>query len=357
MNYLKQSRIQKKESGFASIVVALILVLVLGLVTLGFAQLARREQQNSLNRQLSDVAYYAAETGLNDAEKNLPALLALGGTNNDCLNDSSKFPTTPLKSNIDASTGASYTCVRVSNSTDTIVRDSIPANSGWQVNFSTTATINSFVFHWKSDNNYATPHPLPKKFDTLAAWTASQYPGVFQFSITPLPPSGSFDRNYLLNNTYHAVFYPSSETGTYDVATAPRGALIGAADCDPSSNYQPCVTIKNLPAASSYVMHVVSFYDTSTITLSDPTFNGSVKQFTGQPTIDVTAKARYVLKRIRVSAPTGSLVSGATIPPGALEASGTCKRLATYSGQTAFVSAYPGDDNPATGHNICDLDY
>ena len=69
---MKKDTVQPKKSGwneegFASIVIALILIIVLSLLTIGFAQLARREQQTALSKQLANQAQYAAESGINDA--------------------------------------------------------------------------------------------------------------------------------------------------------------------------------------------------------------------------------------------------------------------------------------------------
>ena len=58
---------QPDQRGFAAIVVALVLILVLSLLTIGFAELMRHEQRSALDKQLSSQAYYAAESGVNDA--------------------------------------------------------------------------------------------------------------------------------------------------------------------------------------------------------------------------------------------------------------------------------------------------
>src|SRR6185312_12285926 len=57
------------QAGFASLIIAIVLVLVLSLITVGFAQLMRREQKSALDKHLSSEAYYAAESGVNDAAK------------------------------------------------------------------------------------------------------------------------------------------------------------------------------------------------------------------------------------------------------------------------------------------------
>src|ERR1019366_6721948 len=63
----------RNEQGFASLIIAITLVIVLSLLTVGFAQLMRNEQNQVTNRQLNSQAYYAAESGINDAARALNA--------------------------------------------------------------------------------------------------------------------------------------------------------------------------------------------------------------------------------------------------------------------------------------------
>src|SRR4051794_12557602 len=65
------------EDGFASIVIALVMITVLALITVSFAQLARREQQSALSKQLASQANYAVESGINDLKNKIPQMLTL----------------------------------------------------------------------------------------------------------------------------------------------------------------------------------------------------------------------------------------------------------------------------------------
>jgi hypothetical protein len=64
-----QSRLAglRREGGFVSIIVCMIIMTILSLITIGFAQIMAREQRQALDRQLSSQAFYAAESGVNDA--------------------------------------------------------------------------------------------------------------------------------------------------------------------------------------------------------------------------------------------------------------------------------------------------
>ena len=58
---------QKNQNGTASIISTLILVILLSLISIGFAKIMDRSLQNSLDSNLSSAANYAAQSGINDA--------------------------------------------------------------------------------------------------------------------------------------------------------------------------------------------------------------------------------------------------------------------------------------------------
>src|SRR5689334_20404193 len=83
-----------RQAGMVAIMVMLILMLVISLIVLGFAQISRRNQRQSLDRQLSTQAFYAAETGINDAAEIIKNALAAGTTaadKPDCQSDGGGF--------------------------------------------------------------------------------------------------------------------------------------------------------------------------------------------------------------------------------------------------------------------------
>ena len=134
---------QLNEKGFASIVIALVLIIVLSLLTVGFAQLARREQQNALNKQLAVQANYAAETGINDAYKDILSgkinTVNTGGSNaNKCLtkagsgSGTQSLPTDAQTANqsIDSNTDVSYSCLLVDLTPKNLTFDNVTPDSG-----------------------------------------------------------------------------------------------------------------------------------------------------------------------------------------------------------------------------------
>ena len=64
-----KQRQAKDERGMVAIMIAMFLMIILSLITLGFLRLMQREQRQALDNSLSTQAYYAAESGINDAVK------------------------------------------------------------------------------------------------------------------------------------------------------------------------------------------------------------------------------------------------------------------------------------------------
>src|SRR5689334_4150187 len=103
----------RQQAGMVSIMVTMILMIVLSLVVIGFAQIARRNSRQSLDRQLSTSAFYAAEAGVNDVRD----LIKTQGTppaKPDCTNGSGAtaayYGGLP-SSTLDAAANVKYTCV------------------------------------------------------------------------------------------------------------------------------------------------------------------------------------------------------------------------------------------------------
>jgi Tfp pilus assembly protein PilX len=110
---------QLRQSGVASLMVTMVMMIVISLIVLGFAQISRREQTNSLNRQLSTQAFYAAETGINDAQNAINAAAANGTAitpKTGCTDNGNSTSIYYGKINyiVNSAQGVTYTCLLVS---------------------------------------------------------------------------------------------------------------------------------------------------------------------------------------------------------------------------------------------------
>jgi len=340
--------IQNKEDGFASIVIALVLITVLSLITLGFAQLARHEQQNALNKQLAIQANYAAESGINDAEALIRHGKITSGNGTSCLNlssytDNTVVPARTYSNTINGLSGVTYSCVLVKTDLPKLVKDPLPAGTSWTAIFHTDPTkpkLESIDVAWASTK------PAGKVLSTLPVGvnpnTGWNSPAVLEVSIVPLTSNFGTpnSRSSLISGTFTVYLYPKSPANT--IAYAP-GAVRIAQGC---ATVTTCsVTINNLassgvPAGGSYMVRILAFYDESIVSIEDGTSVGPITKldFTGaQALVDVTGRARDVLKRLQVRIPLNGGADPDSYPNYSLEAQDICKRMETQPAGTRYV--------------------
>lgn len=350
MNY-KHPKLNEK--GFASIVIALVLIIVLALLTVGFAQLARREQQSALDKQLADQANYAAESGINAAYRDIKAnkITADGaapGTfkadNQNCMHAPAGYTGLTANQSVNSNNGVLYTCLLVDLQPPNLQFGNVSPGSGRHMNFGTQDSLSSLTVYWgsASGHNSNFPGSTGTNLPPWNTWSGNHYPAVIQFSITPVGGLGTQPgpTQYLINNTFNVYLYPAS-SGGHSVAFDPnnQGQKVSG-DCDPSTpnpagapaaaDYPCKVTINGL-SGQSFVIHFVDYYDTSNIYATGVTVSGAPAQFSGEPLIDVTGKARNVLKRLQerllLNGGNNGPNDNAILPNGAIEAQNICKRI------------------------------
>lgn len=309
------------QSGFASITIALILVILLSLLTVGFAQLARREQRTALDKQLASQAYYAAESGVNDVK----ALIDSGTTDfgatsaTQCTN--LPPPNDPV---INRTSGVKYTCVLIDLKPKNLVFNHVEKDDERVVIFSNeknglAAKADSFVVSWSSADGKNTPR---SNQDNSKDWGNS--PAVLQVSLTPIDTVSRAD---LITNTMTAYLYPTASVVDNSVNYATNTVVKKSGGC---SGTGQCKTTFNVYGiANTYLLRFLNYYDASTVSIGDAKSGGTPMTFVGaQAQVDVTGKARNVLKRIQVRIPLKPKNSS-DFPGNGLEAQHICKRFST----------------------------
>lgn len=335
------------ESGFASIVIALVLVLVLSLITVAFAQLARREQKSALDKQLATQAYYAAESGINDVIKNIDAVSLLSNDPNTCLSNSqlTQIGLTPDGNkgvSVSSSDNAvSYSCVLVDADPDTLQYKGIAPEEQKSSTFSISDNLKQFTINWSSaDQTKTTPRTVAEtpKFTSKATWNS---PGVLQVSITPLT---DMSRAGLIANTGTVFLYPGG-SGPDSISFASikgidKGKIVDGHCNNVGGDYPtyPCrATINgfNEGPGVKFLIRILNYYTASNILISDAENQANIPfDFQGaQAKIDVTGRARDVLKRVQVRAPIDPIEEGTGFT---LEGQSICKRTTTYPGRDSL---------------------
>ena len=322
------------QAGMVSLIVTMILMVVMSLIVLGFARITRHEQRQALDRQLSAQAYYAAESGINDAVRaltNSPSYEGYdvgggndGGTGNKthCEPDpaggvppsplgpgSNKVedPANPIKSE--------YTCLLINQNPTSLVFK--PVGEGQAISADVRfkrpsvpgdATAESIVISWSPDDGSPVSPPVAPVFfpnfpRRVVGITWNSNTAVARLQLTNFGSSpDDYSRINLDNSTLTAFLYPvTAGVGTINFSGLPanHGQII-AGNCAAICR----VTINNVNTTHAF-LRIGSIYRDSQITIQ--AYNTSSPEplvmTGGQAVIDSTGKAQDVLRRIQVRLP------------------------------------------------------
>ena len=343
------------QAGMVSIMVTMVLMIVISLIVLGFAQISRRNQRQQLDRQLSTQAFYAAETGVNDVTKLITDELAAHPATtvpakDDCANTGIY---SALNNVLDANSRVEYSCVTL-DPTPAVLQYGDVDNDAVVAPLSTSSgtSFSTLKLTWRSKDNTATPlNNCPTAangaFTTTANWQCGY--GVLRFDLVPV--NGNFDAEQLRQRTMTTFVVPmqgaAASNGPINFAqnAANTNARFGLrctnADCN--------LTIQNLNT-DKYYLRVGSIYKGSSLQITGTDASGNPVEFKdGQVVIDSTGKAQDVLRRIQVRVPlTGG--SKSEQPSNALESTGAiCKRFAMS--ETFFQKYITTTEVPDPGVN------
>lgn len=388
---MSKNQLKKNEEGVVAIVVTVIVLLVISLTALGLARLARREQRQALDRQLSSEAFYLAEAGVNDAIKaiNTPGSPYATGNKDSCTGTDTLVPggnklglltTTvdPLKTRVKdglldplgiAGSDGQYSCVLIKHDLETIEYTSINTSKSSYAdvnsvdNSGNPIVLNSLTFGWEAEdsasvNNFRTSAIT----DFPANW--SDTTGILRVDITDLNGTKNTMTDIVYStNTFY--LYPKEESGTpivqafgagpFGVLPAGKGVIVNGR-CDDTDTTPPrlrkCnVTISGLTGGSHYFVRLKAIYNPVRVTFKSGIPAAKLRGVQAQ--IDSTGKVADVLKRIQVRVP----LHDYSYPEYAAEsAGGVCKRTSVWpDGAAPDYTDVPAGSTTETDRAICDL--
>jgi hypothetical protein len=351
-----RTAIRTNQQGLVSLVVTMIIMIVLSLIVVGFAQVARREQRIALDHQLSQQAEYAAESGINDAKRavfdNANALAPnpynrAGGSKD--KKTCGPVAGTPLADNTLSDT-VSYSCLLIDQSPPDLKYSNIQTDVSTVVPINAVdpatgnpVNINKIVLNWQVKDTTPAPvsHTYPK-LPSAGGWGANQTGMLRTDVIAP----GDLSQSALNDNLFTTFMYPSSG-GSHQVTYAPTGSSpqaqgeLSKADCSggpwtgdpdlPDLNYQCRMDIDvSAVGSSSFFLRLRSIYNASQLDIAAIGTTGKVDLRGAQVEIDSTGKAQDVLKRVKVRAKDPDNSSGPIFTEYALDvAGGICKQIIT----------------------------
>ncbi|HEY5667863.1 MAG TPA: pilus assembly PilX N-terminal domain-containing protein [Candidatus Saccharimonadales bacterium] len=338
--------LRQSQNGMISIMTAMILLIVISLIVLGFAQQARRNQRVTLDRQLSTQAFYAAESGVNDVRELIANAASAGTTIPDktsCSDTGAGGFYASLNPTLDAQHRVSYSCIMV-DASPTVLRYSdvgttstiIPMTSASATNFrSITITLQPKV---TGNPLVGCPNSTLNQFQPTGSWSCGY--GVLRFDLVPAA-GGGLTADGLRNATMTTFAIPFSAGGTgtipYVAGIANANNLIGMS-CTASN----CSLTINGLSQSSYYMRISSLYRDMAMQVTGQDNTGAVHIAGAQVVIDATGKSQDVLRRIQVNVPVLSTSQNQLSDYALQSTTAICKRYAVMDGYFAKDSAVSG---------------
>lgn len=352
MNVSGMRRVAKQEDGIISIFTATMLILVLSLVVLGLAQISRREQRVSLDNQLSSQAFYAAESGVNDAVAAIKTKLASGGGiayKNSCGPTSDYPKLDAARAKLDGD-NVKYSCLLINPNPD-VVKATLTSNpSVLALTPATPGSLNTLTLVWDPPsgspaNSSGCPggtngiSDLPPK----SSWSCSY--GIVRVDL--VKTDSGVTRQDLRDNSVTMFLVPSSTGNTVSysdlrLTNSNNGKVVSAncsgAFCTADISVQP----------GNYYMKATSIYR-SDFELRVSSNGGAGNFVNSQVVIDSTGKAQDVLRRIAVNlnliGGSPSLVSAALI-----SGDSVCKKFTVFNGYYSAPNSIAGGG----GNPMCD---
>lgn len=331
---------QRDERGMASFLITLFIMMVIGLIIIGFAQLTRRDQRQSLDRQLSVQANYAAETGINDAVRYLQTNPNFEKT--DCGEASPGQLLSGYNNVLDAGSNISYSCVLIDATPGDLRKQDIGFSSNvvFPVQLASGAGINSITFQWAAKSASNTATSCPNAYNYPVNRNPACQIGLLRIDMVPYGLAASPSRTNFIDNLFTVFAHPVVGGPTSVGYTTNAGSNPTATDGGCSANVCT-LTVSISGGTNRYFVRLNSIYALSDVTIT-ANGGGPGNELVGaQAVIDSTGVASDVTKRIQVRIP---LAGTDSLPGFAIQTQNSqCKRFANMPGNQIYAIS-PTDD-------------
>jgi hypothetical protein len=367
--------LKQNQAGMVSFFVVMIIMAIITLIVIAYAQITRREQRQALDRQLNSQAFYAAETGINDAVdvlKNSASDSPLRRNDyTECSGKDSfeKADGVNINMQLSAENGISYSCLLVDATPRQLSYDNIAIGTSQVIPIlpKNDGRVDSLSLSWgsvtKANTTQKSGCPTSAAVQNAATFRPSSDNCEYAVLRVELVPFSDGDRSRTDLIKDRAVYFAqpvSDDVGQPTTVVPPLSYRFIDADQDDQGKVVPVVCAHkdnqykkrcavnfsfSNPNFIGYI-RVTSLYHASDLLVTGSS-NGVEVEFAGaQAEIDVTGKAGDVLKRIRAYRALGNF-TGTPLPDYALQSTKTqCKRF--NADGSAIVVSQPGDFS-----NVC----
>lgn len=344
------------QKGAASMIVVIFMSIILTVLTIGFVRIALDEQRQATDDDLSSRAYYAAESGLEDAKRAVGDYTDGTITSLAALNGDVCEPPVGYNSLLSEEFGASYTCQLIDFTPATYRAEFTAPNQTRQIDINPVdadgdpvSNLRTIVIKWHindtqgndGDGLLGVDTTLKSESDnslpTLTSWS---HPALFEIG-TYAYTNGNISSSTIDSERNLAFPTDKSSPTTY---TAGGGAAVDGtlqdASCDEAvlSGEYACEIRINLSGPPNKVLRLTNWYATTTAEISLLNASGDPVFFEGaQVLVDVTGKAGEVFRRVEAVI---DVNPPSILPNFAIQsATDICKNFSITDNPSDFVAA------------------
>ncbi|MDQ2973689.1 MAG: pilus assembly PilX N-terminal domain-containing protein [bacterium] len=337
----------RNKNGMVAIMVTSVIMVIMSLITLGFARMVQREQRQGLDNQLSTQAFYAAESGIN-------AVSAFINSSGTPASAKTNCDVTPFGNGVidPATPDVRFTCVMYDPTPEYLEANNgaIKPERSKVIPINARPNASRLTFSW-GDNN-----PSRTNYDNTCTgvntnipaddWGAANRIGMLQIDLIPVhngAPAPQIERNILDQETATVLMYPCGASGVSSVdienyragvgndSGVDRGRAVGA-NCTGAAPYPCSLSITNLPTNADFYARIKSIYGDLNLIIEGESASGNRTSFANaQVVVDSTGRANDVLRRLQVRLP---IYEEYRIPEASIQSQdGVCK-LYSVTGTT-----------------------
>lgn len=351
---------KQQESGVVSLFTVIFFTILVTVLTVGFVRIMVNERRQSTDEDLTTRAYYAAESGVEDARRALQQYYPTAADRAK-LNAGSCDAPVGYSKTIATNPNVGYSCMLLDlNPPD--IQATLPGDGNsmqWAIRSANDANFNKLRISWHSlsddvDGDNVAFRATGSQNPPYTSWkdgSGVAYPAMLRLQMFGYPKSGTFGRAQLeaLNRVGFLNPTTSSSSGDFpinnlDANTAPQdtrcttdSTVFGGYACQATIIIDPGIN----PGSNYVFLRLKGLYDQNGTKVKIELLNGStvVNTQDGQAIVDVTGRAGDVFRRVqsRVSLP-GS-VDTSLLPEFAVESGDDiCKRFEVTDDSESLVA-------------------
>lgn len=341
---IKFSKLRQNQEGLAAILVTILLMLVITLISLSFARIARQEQRQTLDRNLSSRAFYAAESGINMAAE------AIGLNPNNYVNgkDTCATPDSVFVAadyDLDASSETKVACLLIDRTPNTIDYQGVNNKSKvFPLYSADSSQLGKVFFNWQSTTapssnpNFGS---CPSSGQFPATWPGNCDAPVLRVDLVPTD-GNTLSRGALSDTTFSAFIFPGTlnQEQNFSANIGGNQGVVFTAFCNgittPDKPYYCQGSVAGL-TGSKYFVRLQSLYGSSNVVIAAGANSSTKIPLIGaQIIIDSTGRAQDIVRRIQVRKP---IAQNSNVPEFALiAAAGICKRYSIIPNTSTVVA-------------------